>query len=106
MTGVQTCALPISKFITKHNVVLGTLDPSKTLAQLKGRQVNVTLTRDGSMPGTQAAASTFQSKDGSRLYDMAVIFNKQDTSKTDHGDDSTDCGRLVRHMRDKIKEVF
>ena len=104
--GLIMSANSLAKFITARNVVLGTLDPGKTLAQLKGRQVNVTLTRDGSMPGTQAAASSFQAKDGSRLYDMAVIFNKQDTSKMDPGDNSTDFDRLVRHLGDKIKEVF
>ncbi len=58
------------------------------------------------MPGTQAVAHCFQEKDGSKLYDMAVIFNKQDTSKIDPGDDSSDFDRLVRHLDEKIREVF
>ena len=101
--GLIMSANSLAKFIGQNNVYLGTLDPTKTVRQLKMRQ---NMTRYGSMPGTQAVAHCFQEKGGSKLYDMAVIFNKQDTSKTDPGDDSTDFDRLVRHLEGKIRDVF
>jgi CubicO group peptidase (beta-lactamase class C family) len=105
--GLIMSANSLAKFISQNNVSLGTLDPTKTISQLRVRQMDgLTRSRNGSMPGTQAVGRSFQEKGGSKLYDMAVIFNKQDTSKNDPGDDSNDFDRLVRHLDEKIREVF
>jgi CubicO group peptidase (beta-lactamase class C family) len=101
--GLVMSANSLARFIGQNNAYLSNLDPNKSIPQLKARTNS---TRYGSMPGTQAVAHCFQSKDGSKRYDMAVIVNKQDTSKKDPGDDSNDFERLVRHLDEKIQEVF
>lgn len=105
--GLIMSANSLAKFIGQNNVSLRTLDPTKTISQLKTRQNDgQTHSRNGSMPGTLAVGRCFDVKGGSKLYDMALIFNKQDTSKKDSGDDSNDFDRLVRHLDEKIREAF
>ena len=101
--GLVMSANSLARFIGQNNVFLSALAPNVTLGQLKARR---NATRNGSMPGTQAVGHCFQEKDGSKLYDMAVIFNKQDTSKMDPGDNSNDFDRLVRHLEAKVREAF
>jgi N-acyl-D-amino-acid deacylase len=106
--GLIMSANSLAKFITKRNVVVSALaDPNNTntIAQLKVRNRGF-LARGGHMPGTEAKAASFQSKDGLKLYDMAVIFNKDDNSKEDPGDNSNDFGRLDRHLVNRITDVF
>lgn len=101
--GLVMSANSLARFIGTNNVYLGSLDPTKTLTELKQR---VNSTRYGAMPGTAAVARCFQEKGGSKLYDMAIIFNKQDMSKTDPDDDNNDFERLVDHLQAKVAEVF
>ncbi|HEX6186439.1 MAG TPA: serine hydrolase domain-containing protein [Pyrinomonadaceae bacterium] len=114
--GLIMSANSLARFITQNNVLMTRLNPNNIPA-LRMRQIatgvdasgvarDLTQTRYGKMPGTQAAASSFQVKGGSKLYDMAVIFNRQDISKMDWGDNSDDFDRLVRHLQEKVRENF
>ncbi|RYG09819.1 MAG: class A beta-lactamase-related serine hydrolase [Burkholderiales bacterium] len=100
--GLIMSANSLARFIGTNNVFLGRLDATM-LAQQKQR---TNATRYGAMPGTAAAARCFQEKNGSKRYDMAIIFNKQDMSKTDRDDDSNDFERLVRNLETRVAEVF
>jgi hypothetical protein len=67
--GLITSASSLSRFIFSNNVYVNDItdDP--------GRTEHI---RDGNITGTSAAAKSFSSKDGSKKYDMAVIFNQFD----------------------------
>jgi CubicO group peptidase (beta-lactamase class C family) len=99
--GLIMSANSLAKFIGHNNVLLEVLDPNH-ISELKKR---TNQPRQGSMPGTEALAYCFQEKGGSKLYDLAVIFNKQNVSKKDT-DNHDDFDRLVQHLEDKIREVF
>jgi CubicO group peptidase (beta-lactamase class C family) len=98
--GLIMSANSLARFISQNNVFLEMLDTGNIVGQ-KGR---TTANRQGMMPGTQAVADSFKGK--SNHYDMAVIFNRQDVSKTDPGDHSNDFDRLVRHLEDAIRDVL
>lgn len=97
--GLVMSANSLAKFIGRNNVYLTDLDPDN-IGPSKGR---INSGRNGSMPGTQATGRCFEEK--SKRYDMAVIFNMQDTSKTD-ADGSSDFDRLIRRLEEKVKQVF
>lgn len=101
--GLVMSANSLARFIGAHNVFLPSLDPDATIASQKLRTNG---TRTGSMPGTESGARCFQEKNGSKRYDVAVIFNKQDMSKTDPGDDNDDFERLLDRLEGKIRGVF
>lgn len=101
--GLVMSANSLARFVGSHNVMLPSLGPSATYARQKLRTNG---TRTGSMPGTQAAAHCFQEKDGSKRYDLAVIFNKQDLSKTDPGDGNSDFERLLDRLEGRIRSAF
>lgn len=104
--GLIMSANSLAKFITKYNVAMTRLDPAN-ITNLNVRQNNdMPRPRQGAMPGTHAVADSFQVKGGSKTYDMAVIFNRQDISKVDSGDGNNDFSRLVRHLENKVMEVF
>ena len=104
--GLIMSANSLAKFITQYNVSMTMLDPTK-INELKPRQkTDATLSRQGAMPGTQAVARSFQVKGGSKTYDMALIFNRQDISKLDWGDGSNAFSRLVRHLDEKVRGNF
>jgi len=91
--GLLTSAKSLAKFIYYNNVLVS--DITDNPGRNDGQQ------RDGDMAGTSSVAASFSLKDGSKQFDMAMIFNSFDAGGNKMGPITTNDG--LQRFVDSIK---